>query len=205
LSNTAQAHTGSGGNCAACHGSAKSDAAQILAPKTYQGLPMFEVTAGNTVDLTEVTHPTTDPFAVALGGQITNIPVVTDNPPTRYSTISLVSGNVSGSVDGTHKLIFTTDAAWTTKGTTHPNWYTVGPFNSGTATDQTSIYHMAVDASTPEDYYPLTFTTAGGAEDWADPEAFYLHVLAPVPEPSTFALFGLATIGLLIWRRKRVS
>jgi hypothetical protein len=220
LPDAVYAHVGSGGNCAACHGNDQPNASQILAAKAFQNLaprkdtgvpdaaplPVFEVTAGDPlgVDLKELVKPTGDDYGVALGGRITNIPVATDVPPTRYSTISLVSGNVSGSLnDSANKLFFTLDSTWATKPTsgTNPKWYTKGAFIGGTTTDQTYIYHMVVDASTKPDYYPLTFTTAGGPEDWSDPQAFYLHVLAPVPEPSMVALLGFAAVGLIVWRR----
>jgi hypothetical protein len=216
------AHIGSGGNCAACHGNDRPNASQILSAKTFKNdanrkdtnapdldlLPVFEVTAGDPlgVDLQELVKATTDLYAVALGGRITNIPVPTDNPTTRHSVIPLISGSVSGSLNNfDNKLVFTLDpVSWATKPTGANKYYTQGEF-AGTETDQTFTYHMVVSASTPSDYYPLTFTTAGGpdgaAMDWSDPQAFYLHVLSPVPEPSAFALLGFAVAGLFVWRR----
>ncbi|MCC6123852.1 MAG: PEP-CTERM sorting domain-containing protein [Pirellulales bacterium] len=210
LPDAVYAHVGSGGNCAACHGSDQPNASQILASKAFQNpnprkdtgasdtapLPVFEVVAGETVDLKELVKATGDEYGVALVGRITD-------PANRYGTISLVSGNVSGSLnDAGNKLVFTTDSAWVTKPSsgTNPKWYTQGAF-AGAATDQTFTYRMAVGASTPPDYYPLTFATAGGAEDWSDMQSFYLCVLAPVPEPSTIALLGFAAVGLIVWRR----
>jgi hypothetical protein len=213
FSSVARAHVGSGGNCSACHGSDTPDQAKILASKLFKNdanrkdtgqpdltaLPVFDVLAGAAVDLQLLVNPTTDPFGVNLSGRITD-------PANRYGTISLVSGNVAGSLlDANNKLIFSLDSAWTTKPSsgTNPKWYTEGPFNSGTATAQTFTYHMLVDASTPSDYYQLTFTAAGGAEDWADTGAFYIHVLPTVPEPSTFVLLAGAIIGLMVWRKKK--
>jgi hypothetical protein len=196
-----QAHPGSGGNCANCHGNNQPTASQILAALAFQNAPMFEVKAGEAIDLKEVVHPTTDPFAVALTGLISNAASST-------GTVSLVSGNVSGVNNTLDKLVFTLDPTWTTKPTsgTNPKYYTQGSFSSGTASDQTFTYHMAVGASTPSDYYQLTFTTAGGAEDWSNPLPFYLHVLPAVPEPSTLVLLGMCSFAIIVsWRRKRAA
>jgi hypothetical protein len=214
LPNAVQAHIGSGGNCASCHGSNQPNAAQLLTALTHQittprkdtgvadtaPLLMFEVEAGKSVDLTTVVNATAEEFGVALSGRITG--------GGQYDTVSLVSGNVGGAEfdNVNNKLIFTTNGigTWLTRPSsgTNPKWLVQGPFTGTTNNaDQTFTLRMNVDIPTKPDYYPLTFTTAGGAEDWADPQPFYLHVIAPVPEPSAFALMACAAVGLVVWRR----
>lgn len=39
-------------------------------------------------------------------------------------------------------------------------------------------FDMAVASGVAEGYYPFTLTVAGGSEDWADSENFYVHVLS---------------------------
>ena len=196
----ALAHVTSGSNCAACHLNEDTTKAEVQAPGTYLGLPMFEVTAGGTISLNELVNPTGgDDFGVALSGKITDA-------GNRIGTQTLLpTGSVTGLNNAANLLKFTADSSWTartrTSGTTTVQWYTIG--GEGYQTSGLKSFNMSVDATTPSDYYQLSFATAGGAEDWSDAESFYVHVVDAVPEPSTLLIMGFGAVGLLVWRRRK--
>jgi len=209
-----QASTGQGSNCAACH-TPTSGKSAVVPPGSpdHLGLRSFDVAAGGTVALQVKVNANvgTDFFAVALTGAT--------NADTAWGTVPL---KPDGSLTG---LVFNLDPEWRTRGnsttTTQSQFYAkyvVEPHTAssgtgvnfpGTAADPDGIiktYLMAVDASTPADYYPLVFRTAGGSQSapvWSDSENFYVHVIG-VPEPSSIALLGCGVAGVVAWRRRRL-
>ncbi|MHB9081702.1 MAG: PEP-CTERM sorting domain-containing protein [Pirellulaceae bacterium] len=116
---------------------------------------------------------------------------------------------MSGETNSSNKLQFTPPAGWTadTSFSGTVQYYYYSPPGSGGVNPASSAgtitYDMAVLAATPSDYYTLTFQTAGGLEDWSESDAFVLHVVDAVPEPSTFLLMGFGVVGLLVWRRRK--
>lgn len=186
----------SGSNCAACHSNVDDSKSAIQAPGTHLGLASYDVVAGSSVALQLLVNNTGgDPFGVALSGGVTN-------STNRTGTVTLLpTGSITGVNNSSNLLKFGLDSAWTTRTRNGIQWYTIGALNASQAGLKT--YNMAVDATTPSDYYLLTFQAGGGTEDWADPQAFYVHVTEAVPEPSTLALMGFGAVGLVLWRRRK--
>jgi hypothetical protein len=222
-----QAHPSLGSNCAACHGNNQPGNGQVTATGSFaialrkdggtntNALPTFDVVAGSTIPvaLTDLVNSNGDNFGVALAGRVIGT--------TKTSTVPLLSGNPVGALNSNlNTLKFTTDSTWITRsiaagvsqGIPFPatTYYTL-PGDLGSNGDHspaagtTYTYNMKIDATTPPDYYALTFATGGGPEDWSSMQEFYIHVLpaAPVPEPGAIVLLGCGAIGLLVWRRGR--
>lgn len=213
LPNLLLASTGQGSNCAACHTPTSGKSAVVPpASPDYLGLRSFDVVAGGTVALQVKVNANvgTDFFAVALTGDT--------NGDGAWSTVPL---KPDGSLAG---LVFNLDPEWRTRGnsttTTQSQFYAkyvVEPHTAssgtnvnfpGSAADPDGIvktYLMAVGASTPSDYYPLVFRTAGGSQSapvWSNSENFYLHVIS-IPEPSTIALIALGLAGAVGLHQRR--
>jgi len=96
-----------------------------------------------------------------------------------------------------------------TQGSSAWPWDTSGPdhfYVPRQSSNDSWTFNLAVGDEAPG-FYPFTFTVAGGSEDWAQSEDFYVHVLAaPVPEPGTVVMMlsGLVGLGIFVYGRRRI-
>lgn len=154
LSDLANAHPSSSGNCANCHENSR-DAFDIdgsdgtVDPVGGVGnLKYFDVLPNESVAV----------IANVFNGGGKYAPTVVEYSDGVWTEGSFTQG---------------TGSSWTFDESGLDHYY-VGQ----QSTNGSWMFDLAVAGGVAEGYYPFTFTVAGGNEDWADSEDFYVHVLA---------------------------
>lgn len=186
MASPALAHVTSNYACTNCHGSGESghqtvNTALVTSaatdPGVTAGLPKFKVFKGATAALSLTINNGSDQYGPVIGGWTS---ATTD----------------TGVLNAANILTFTADSSWNPR-TSGGFFATKGPSSFSSTTNVT--YNMAVSASTPADYYLMTFKTTGVAADmWTQSQNFYLQVME-IPEPLAVGSLGL--LPLLLRRR----
>jgi hypothetical protein len=155
-------------DCRSCHGTAKNGMALTgFQTQTNLGaglLKVFKVIAGQTA-------------AIQLS--------VTNRYGGNYG-LNVNSLDSSGFNNAADHMSYTLDAAWDNQ--MSGSWFTVGP----TATSPTTwTFNLAVNASTPADYYPVETQMAGRDSSnakWSQVESFYIQVVPVAARPTPILL-----------------
>lgn len=151
----AQAHVGSGANCANCHSSARN----------AMSLTGFQLT-------TNVGAGSLKAYVVAPGETVSIGIQVTDGR-NEYG-FAMVGLDATGTLDSSHKLVSQPDAAWTRRSA----YYSLGPKTG----NQSWTFRLGVLTNTPPDLYLLSLRIAGdGSGRWSEQESFLVNVQAATP------------------------
>lgn len=157
-STVAQAHVGSGANCASCHSTARN---------------------GMTIDgfnsVTNLGSGAFKVFAVRPGSAV-NLGIRVTDGHNEYG-LAMVGLDDGGVQNPAHRLSYTPDSTWTKRS----SYYSRGPSTS----NKSWTFALVVKAGTPADFYRLRVRMAGtGGGRWAQEESLYLHVLPPPAAPT---------------------